>query len=133
MASPMYVDYLRHFDVEHELMMVLPDGGPGRTLRLLVSRSEGPAFTEHDRFLVELLRPHLAAACARCQAARDGTSLTGRQREVLAQVRDGATNHAIAGQLGITEGTVRTHLQNAYAVLGVSSRTAASVRAAALG
>jgi hypothetical protein len=38
-------------------------------------------------------------------------------------------NTQIARQLGISEGTVRTHLETIYDKLGVSSRTAAVTRA----
>jgi predicted ArsR family transcriptional regulator len=41
----------------------------------------------------------------------------------------GHTNGQIARRLGVSEGTVRTHLQNIYARLQVSSRTAAVTRA----
>jgi len=41
----------------------------------------------------------------------------------------GCTNTQIARRLGISEGTVRTHLENIYERLGVSSRTAAVIRA----
>jgi regulatory LuxR family protein len=39
------------------------------------------------------------------------------------------TNIQIARQLGLSEGTVRTHLENIYGRLQVSNRTAAVVRA----
>ena len=58
-------------------------------------------------------------------------SLTPREREVLALVADGKTNAEIARQLWISPGTVRRHLENAYAKLGVHTRTAA-IRAASL-
>jgi DNA-binding NarL/FixJ family response regulator len=41
----------------------------------------------------------------------------------------GHTNTQIARRLGISEGTVRTHLENIYERLDVSSRTAAVTRA----
>ena len=41
----------------------------------------------------------------------------------------GHTNTQIARRLGISEGTVRTHLENIYDKLHVSSRTAAVTRA----
>ena len=44
-------------------------------------------------------------------------------------VAAGHTNTEIARRLGVTEGTVRTHLQNIYERLQVSSRTAAVTRA----
>jgi DNA-binding CsgD family transcriptional regulator len=55
--------------------------------------------------------------------------LTPRQNELLRLLAAGRTNSQIARQLGIFEGTVRTHLENIYDKLGVSSRTAAVTRA----
>jgi DNA-binding NarL/FixJ family response regulator len=44
-------------------------------------------------------------------------------------VAAGHTNIQIARRLGISEGTVRVHLENIYERLGVPSRTAAVTRA----
>jgi RNA polymerase sigma factor (sigma-70 family) len=55
--------------------------------------------------------------------------LTRREREILALVAEGMTNAEIAARLWISSGTVRRHLQNAFAKLEVHTRTAA-VRAA---
>jgi DNA-binding NarL/FixJ family response regulator len=52
--------------------------------------------------------------------------LTEREVEVLALVARGRTNRQIAAELVISEHTVARHLQNMFAKLGVSSRTAAS-------
>jgi hypothetical protein len=49
--------------------------------------------------------------------------------DVLHLIAVGHTNAQIAHRLGVSEGTVRTHLENIYARLQVSSRTAAVTRA----
>jgi DNA-binding CsgD family transcriptional regulator/tetratricopeptide (TPR) repeat protein len=52
--------------------------------------------------------------------------LTAREVEVLALVAKGKTNREISAALMISEHTVARHLQNVFAKLAVSSRTAAS-------
>jgi len=52
--------------------------------------------------------------------------LTPREAEVLRLVAAGKTNRDIAVELVISEHTVGRHLQNMYAKLGVSSRSAAT-------
>jgi DNA-binding CsgD family transcriptional regulator len=56
--------------------------------------------------------------------------VTRREREVLDLVAEGKTNAEIAAALCLSPGTVRRHLENVYAKLGVHTRTAAA-RAAA--
>lgn len=55
--------------------------------------------------------------------------LTQRQTAVLQLVGQGQTNAQIAQSLGISESTVRYHLQNIYRRLDVQSRTEAVIRA----
>ncbi|MFE7381871.1 response regulator [Streptomyces zhihengii] len=62
-----------------------------------------------------------------------GTALTRRETEVLALVAEGLSNHAVAGRLHLTEGTVKSHLARVYAKLGVDSRTSAVAAATGLG
>jgi len=52
--------------------------------------------------------------------------LSAREVEVLALVAKGKTNREISTALVISEHTVARHLQNVFAKLGVSSRTAAT-------
>jgi DNA-binding NarL/FixJ family response regulator len=52
--------------------------------------------------------------------------LTPRELEVLRLVAAGKSNREIAAELVVSEHTVARHLQNIYAKLRVSSRTAAS-------
>jgi DNA-binding NarL/FixJ family response regulator len=59
--------------------------------------------------------------------------LTPREREVLALVGRGFANKRIALELGIAEKTVKTHVSNVLAKLGVSDRTQAALYAARLG
>lgn len=76
-------------------------------------------FSERDRAVLNLLLPYLER-----HRARDA-KVTPRQREILALVADGLTNGEIAAALEISPETVRKHLENAYAQLGVHTRTAA--------
>lgn len=60
-------------------------------------------------------------------AGRDAL-LTGREREILDLVADGATNWAIAQRLTLSEETVKTHLRTIRRKLHVKSRSAAVAR-----
>lgn len=55
--------------------------------------------------------------------------LTARQVEVLALVAMGKSNREIATELVISQKTVARHLENIFAKLGISSRTAAAAYA----
>jgi DNA-binding NarL/FixJ family response regulator len=73
----------------------------------LLPRLSGPAPKEHD--------------------------LTPRESEVLALVADGVSNDEIAAQLFISRNTVRNHVQNLFAKLGVHSRLDAVLTASKAG
>jgi DNA-binding NarL/FixJ family response regulator len=64
---------------------------------------------------------------------RDEGLLSARELEVLTLVATGSSNAGIAAQLHISEGTVKRHLTNAYAKLGVASRIDAVNRALSTG
>jgi DNA-binding CsgD family transcriptional regulator len=121
----------RPLGFEHDLMLTLPATPgpviePGRTMRLFFFRGPGPDFSERDRALLTLLRPHLHQAYLDAERRRHPRRrLTPRQKDLLHLLAAGHTNTQIARRLGISEGTVRTHLENIYARLHVSSRTAA--------
>ena len=134
-STGMYTDYSRRTGMEHYLMLCLPEptprtAGPGRHLRLYLDRGPGPDFSERDRALLVLLRPHLHQAYLDAERRRHPVPrLTARQNDLLRLLAAGHTNAQIARRLGISEGTVRKHLENIYDRLGVSSRTAAVTRA----
>lgn len=78
--------------------MWLPPSETGAVLRLLLQEREQQR--ESDRLLA---------------------SLTRREREVLACLADGAGRQDVAERLHLSANTVRTHLQNLMAKLGVHS------------
>jgi DNA-binding NarL/FixJ family response regulator len=56
----------------------------------------------------------------------ESCSLTPRELEILSLAALGASNGRIAGELWVTEQTVKFHLSNVYRKLGVANRTEAS-------
>ena len=111
-----------------------PPAGPGRRLSLVFNRGPGPDFAERDRDLATVLRPHLHQAYLDAERRRrPAPQLTARHWDLLRLVAAGHTNAQIARRLGITEATVRTHLEHIYRLLQDSSRTAAVTRAFADG
>jgi DNA-binding CsgD family transcriptional regulator len=130
-STAMYTDFDRLMGIEHCLMLCLPEApprtaGPGRHVRLYLDRRSGPDFSERDRAVLTLLRPHLHQAYLDAERRRHPVpTLTARHWDLLRLLAAGHTNVQIARRLGVSEGTVRTHLENLYGRLNVSSRTAA--------
>jgi DNA-binding CsgD family transcriptional regulator len=128
-STGMYSDYYRPVGYEHDLVLCLP-GAPGRTVRMVFFRGPGPDFSERDRALLALLRPHLQEAYVDAELRRRGVpALTPRQWDLLHLVAAGHTNSQIGRRLGLSDATVRKHRENICARLQVSSRTAAVTRA----
>ena len=76
------------------------------------------------------LSPRAAAALLpgnRPSSSATLTSLTPRERDVLALVATGLPNKSIARRLGISEKTVKAHLTRVFSVVGVSDRTSAAL------
>ena len=66
-STGMYSDFYRQWGAEHDLQLCLPDPAgptaePGRAVRLYFVRGPGPDFSERDRAVLTLLRPHLHQA-----------------------------------------------------------------------
>ncbi|MBS2966592.1 helix-turn-helix transcriptional regulator [Actinocrinis puniceicyclus] len=81
-------------------------------------QSRVQAIASLDAALATSVRPVREPEPAR----RDPISLlTRREREILASVIDGLTRAAIAARLGLSPHTVRTHVRNILAKLGVHS------------
>jgi DNA-binding NarL/FixJ family response regulator len=83
----------------------------------------------HDGHL--LLAPEAAGTLLRQAAwpARGLDALTGREREVLAELAQGRSNREIARALHVSEKTVKAHVSSVLAKLGVQDRTQAALLA----
>jgi NarL family two-component system response regulator LiaR len=84
-----------------------------------------------------VLDPVVAARLVETLAAEDGQEpldrLTPREREVLVLIGRGFSNKRIAGELALSEKTVKTHVGHVLAKLGVTDRTQAAVVAVRAG
>ncbi|USQ76006.1 response regulator transcription factor [Ornithinimicrobium cryptoxanthini] len=99
---------------------------PGRSARFLLRREEPSVFGFRELTLMEMLMPHLAGlAVATVTPSQPLSGLTRRETDILRHVARGLTNRQVGRALGISEGTVRKHLEHTYPKLGVLSRTGA--------
>jgi DNA-binding NarL/FixJ family response regulator len=81
------------------------------------------------RVLRLLLERAVAGPCDTAVAAATLPELTDRERQVLVRMARGDSNAEIAAVLSVSETTVKTHVGNVLAKLGVRDRVQAVVRA----
>jgi DNA-binding CsgD family transcriptional regulator len=124
-----YADYFAAFGIEHDMMLCI-SAPAGRSRRLILFRGRGVDFDGRDRLLLSLLRPHLNELYQDLERARRPVPiLTTRQWELLHLVASGRTNAEIAQELVVSKDTVRKHMENIFARLHVTNRTAAIAQA----
>lgn len=95
---------------------------------------QGPDFSDREKTLLDLMRPHVATAWQRAAQQEQRSShpsltrfgLTARESEVLHWITEGKTNPEIAAILGVSSGTAKTHVQRILAKLNCETRTAAA-------
>ena len=143
---PFFREYLHPVSLDHVLDLGLSAFATRLRSLVLLRGGDVADFTERDRAVLEILRVHLQAREAMADLRRrvleeassadadmlgePHSSLTTREREIVHLVSVGKTNAQIAAELWVTPGTVKKHLENVYAKLGVSSRAAAASRTA---
>src|SRR5882724_8741736 len=107
-----------------------------RTADALTALKLGAAAVVQKRFAFETLieaidavsqklvwiPPNLQAEITAQWRASSDPRLTGREAEIVRLVSLGKTNAEVAEQLAITEGTVKTHLNNVFKKIGVRNR-----------
>lgn len=122
--SALYNDYYRRIGIDHAIALPIYVRD-GLLVSFVLNRTRRD-FTDRERALLDVLRPHLARIFQRVNIAG---GLTARESEVLRWVAAGKSDAQIGAILRISARTVQKHLQNVYDKLGVESRTAAAMRA----
>ena len=132
--SRVYAEWFRPTGIAAELEVGIAPSRI-RTRNFILDRTHGD-FSDRDRAVLEAVRPHLCRIYEMTELRRavgdsepeDLDRLTDREAEILELVAAGLTNAGIAERLWISPGTVKKHLENVYAKLGVTNRTAAAAR-----
>jgi len=132
------LDEIRKGGYQGRILMVTAGMSDAVTVRVLETGSEG-IFLKHSSpaQLVEAIRKLMAGepwldpramrsliagATGKSEEQRSSQALTQRERFVLQGVFEGLTNKEIAGQLQISEGSVKAVLQQLFDKTGVRTR-----------
>lgn len=136
-------DALGDWDADAPLLVALiPEPGLSAALWAAGARGLLPRDAAPERLVAALravvaglaaLDPALIARLPGSAPAAPVERLTPREAEVLALLAEGLANRAIAQRLGISEHTVKFHLNAILGKLGAQSRTEAVVLAIRLG
>ena len=112
---------LTTYDTDEDIALALGAGAKAYVLKDI--SADGLIACIHD---VLGGKTYLAPAAAAKLAERfSHVELTPRELTTLRLMADGQSNKEIAGTLGISERTVKTHLSHLFEKLGVTSRTEA--------
>ncbi|MCA9936981.1 MAG: response regulator transcription factor [Ardenticatenaceae bacterium] len=99
--------------------VILKSDTPGKLLEAIDAIAQGQTWVSID-LLPRLVQP---------QQANVGNDVTDRELEILQLLALEKTNAEIAQTMNIADRTVRSHLENIYIKLGVTSRVGAVVQA----
>ncbi len=116
---------LTTFDSDEDIFRALQAGAKAYFLKD-APRDELVACVRSVHSGLTVIPPAIAAKLADHMSI---TALTSRELEVLRVMADGKSNKEIAKALGITEGTVKSHVNAIMRKLDASDRTQAVTRA----
>ncbi|MGY1617465.1 response regulator transcription factor [Geodermatophilus sp. SYSU D00691] len=107
--------------LRYSMIVSLP-AAPGEVRRVIFQRESDSPFTERDRQVAALARPHLQEIWLDAEQRRRGVPrLTPREWEVLERAAAGRSFADIAAELFVSVGTVRKHMEHVRERLGVHS------------
>jgi DNA-binding NarL/FixJ family response regulator len=117
---------------------VLPDDSTAEEVTAAVDAAAAGLVIVAPDQVRDLVDSRVAGVRARAlpDARRSGApnpGLTQREREILAMLAEGLPNKLIASRLGISDHTVKTHLEAIFDKLGASNRAEAVARAVRTG
>ncbi len=116
---------LTTFDGDEDIFRALQAGAKGYLLKGMF----GEDLIEAIR-AVHAGKSRIPSAVAeRLTERMSGPGLTGRELEVLKLIVGGKNNRLIGSELGISEATVKTHINSILSKLGVNDRTQAATSA----
>lgn len=120
---------VRPDDMFHGINIFVHDGDRRIfDLRLWRNRSR-PEFEQRDVDLLNTIARHMLPAVRRVLfSGGDALALTARETEIARLVARGCIDREIAGVLGISFSTVRTHINRCFEKLGCSNRAELSSR-----
>ena len=121
--SALYNDYYRRIRIDSAMALPVYVGN-GLLVSFVLNRTRRN-FSDRERLLLDLVRPHVAKIY---QRTRGMNRLTVREAEILRWLAAGKSDAQIAAILGASPRTVQKHLQHIYEKLGVENRTAAAMR-----
>ena len=137
----LYHEFYKKLEIQYQLTIGAELPGSG-FMFTAISRKDRD-FSEEERLLLTLFRPHFLRAYRRARgngsngvhAAQNGAlqspadvpelGLSAREAEVLFWIAQGKTNVEIAAILGVSIFTIKTHVKSIFARLDVNTRSAA--------
>ncbi|MFF3935137.1 response regulator [Streptomyces phaeofaciens] len=118
-----HVLVLTTYDTDADITRAIEAGATGYLLKAERPEELFAAIHAAAQGRTALSPPVATRVMARMRAPR--SSLTDRERDILAQLARGLGNREIARALFISEATVKTHLRRIYDKLGVDTRAGA--------
>lgn len=130
--TELYRQFYRPLGIHSQVVVQVP-AAHGVVIGIAVNR-DGTGFSAEELALLGELREHLAnlhrlvVLADRVRLSIELLGLSPRQAEVARLLQEGLTNTQIARRLGISESTVRKHIEAVFTTLGVTSRAGAVAR-----